>query len=68
MVYSKKSPPYKKTRVIPLPFMRLPRRFTPRNDEYSFCGCFEFFKRIKAKPLKAVPAREGVTNGDGMVG
>jgi hypothetical protein len=31
-------------------------------------GFFEFFKKIKSKPLKAVPAREGVTNGDGRVG
>jgi hypothetical protein len=31
-------------------------------------GTLTFFKRIKSKQLKAVPAREGVTNGDGRVG
>ena len=31
-------------------------------------GTLTFFKKIKSKPLKAVPAREGVTNGDGRVG
>ena len=42
-----KSYPHKKPQDILLPFMRLPRRFTPRNDEYRGSGYFNFFQEDK---------------------